>query len=151
MSLDGGFKSLLSRWFGEKKKKKEEDDGGKDSDDFIERNTLIKLSLKKGGQVSSQYYRVLGIFDKYYNKWFPEFEKDKKVTFNPQPGKKWKAYSERYKLLVRMMMKTQQLSEFEEVELKKDGKWSPKAVFRIVSLKDVLSVEMKLESSNDGW
>ena len=78
MSLDSGFKSLLSRWFGEKKKKKEEDDGGKDSDDFIERNTLIKLSLKKGGQVSSQYYRVLGIFDKYYNKWFPEFEKDKK-------------------------------------------------------------------------
>jgi len=51
---------------------------GKDSDDFIERETLIKLSLKKGGQVSSQYYRVLGIFDKYYNKWFVEFEKDKK-------------------------------------------------------------------------
>ena len=51
---------------------------------------------------------------------------------------------------MRMMKKTQQ-SEFEEVELKKDGKWSPKAVFRIVSLKDVLSVEMKLESSNDGW
>ena len=101
--------------------------------------------------MSSQYYRVLGIFDKYYNKWFPEFEKDKRVTFNPQPGKKWKAYSERYKLLVRMMIKTQQLSEFEEVELKKDGKWSPKAVFRIVSLKDVLSVEMKLESSNDVW
>ena len=49
-----------------------------------------------------------------------------------------------------MMKKTQQ-SEFEEVELKKDGKWSPKAVFRIVSLKDVLSVEMKLESSNDDW
>ena len=76
--------------------------------------------------------------------------KTKKVTFNSQPGKKWKAYSNKYKLLVRMMKKTQQ-SEFEEVELKKDGKWSPKAVFCIVSLKDVLSVEMKLESSNDGW
>ena len=61
-----------------KKKKKEEDDGGKDSDNFIERDTLIKLSLKKGGQVSSQYYRVLGFFDKYYNKWFVKFEKDKK-------------------------------------------------------------------------
>ena len=78
MSLNGGFKSLLSRWFGEKKKNKEEVDGGKDSDDFIERDTLIKLSLKKGGQVSSQYYRVLGIFNKYYNKWFVEFEKEKK-------------------------------------------------------------------------
>ena len=78
MSLDGGFKSLISRWFGEKKRKKEEDDGGKDSDDFIERDTLVKLSVKKGGQISSQYYRVLGIFDKYYNKWFVEFNKDKK-------------------------------------------------------------------------
>ena len=27
--------------------------------------------------------------------------------------------------------------------------WSPKAVFRVVSLVDVLSVETKLESSND--
>ena len=78
MSLDGGIKSLLSRWFVEKKKKKEEDDGGKESDNFIERDTLIKLSLKKGGQVSSQYSRVLGIFNKYYNKWFVESEKDKK-------------------------------------------------------------------------
>ena len=49
MSLDGGFKSLISRWFGEEKKKKEEDDGGKDSGDFIERDTLIKLNVKKGG------------------------------------------------------------------------------------------------------
>ena len=54
MSLDGGFKSLISRWFGEKKRKKEEDDGGKDCDDFIERDTLVKLSVKKGGQISSQ-------------------------------------------------------------------------------------------------
>ena len=49
-----------------------------------------------------------------------------------------------------MMIKTDQ-SEFEEVELEKNGKWSPKAVFRIVYLNDVLSVEMKLESTNDGW
>ena len=40
------------------------DDGGKDSGDFIERDTLIKLNVKKGGQISSQYYRVLKIFDK---------------------------------------------------------------------------------------
>ena len=49
-----------------------------------------------------------------------------------------------------MMVRTEQ-SEFEEGELEKNGKWSPKAVFRIVHLNDVLSVEMKLESSNDGW
>ena len=42
-------------------------------------------------------------------------------------------------------------SHYEEVELRKDGEWSPKAVFRIVSLADVLSVETKLESLNDVW
>ena len=35
--------------------------------------------------------------------------------------------------------------------VKKDSEWSPKAVFRVVSLADVLSVETKLESSNDIW
>ena len=150
MSLDGGFKSLISRWFGEKKRKKEEDGGGENSGDFIERDTLIKLSVKKGGQISSQHYRVLGIFDKSYNRWYVDFNKDKKVNFNPRPGKQWEAYSKKYKLLARMMIKTDQ-SEFEEVELEKNGKWSPKAVFRIVYLNDVLSVEMKLESSNDSW
>ena len=48
------------------------------------------------------------------------------------------------------MVRTEK-SEFEEVELEKNGKWSLKAVFSIVHLNDVLSVEMKLESSNDGW
>jgi hypothetical protein len=81
VSLDGGFKSLISRWFGEKKRKKEEDDGGKDSGDFIERDTLIKLNVKKGGQISSQHYRVLGIFDKSYNRWCVDFNKDKKSRF----------------------------------------------------------------------
>ncbi len=87
----------MSQWFGEKKKKKEKDDGGNDSDDVIEWGTLIKLSVKKGGQVTSRHYRVLGIFSKNYNKWFPEFEKDK-VTFNPQ-GKTWKAYSKKLQAL----------------------------------------------------
>ena len=51
----------------------------------------------------------------------------------------------------RGMMKNTMQSDFEEIELKKDGEWSPKVVFRILSLADVLSVEMKLESSNDSW
>ena len=46
-SMDGTFKSLISRWFGDKKKKKDEDDEGKDCQYFIKRDTLIKLSAKK--------------------------------------------------------------------------------------------------------
>ena len=146
--MAGAFKSLLSWWFGDKRKKKKEDDQGDDSDDFIERDTLIKLSVKKGGQTIIRNYRVLGIFSKHYNKWFVEFEQ-KQVVFNPQ-SKTWKIDSKKYKLLARMMKLTEQ-SDYEEVELRKDGEWSPKAVFRVVSLADVLSVESKLESSNDIW
>ena len=43
------------------------------------------------------------------------------------------------------MMKKASASSYEEVELKKDGNWSPKAVFHTVYLADVLSVETKLE------
>ena len=86
MSLGGGFKSLISWWFGKKKRKREEDDGGKDCDDFIERDTLVKLSVKEGGQISSQYCGLLGIFDKSYNRWFVDFKKDKIVSFSPRSG-----------------------------------------------------------------
>ena len=147
-SMDGRFKSLISRWFGDKKKKKDEEAEDKECQYFIERDTLIKLSVKKGGQVMVRNYRVLGIFSKHYNKWFPEFE-EKQVVFSPQ-STTWGTYSKKFKLLARMMKLTEQ-SDYEEVELKTDGEWSPKAVFRVVSLADVLSVETKLESSNDIW
>ena len=49
------------------------------------------------------------------------------------------------------MTKLTEQSEYEEVELKMDSEWSPNAVFRVVSLTDVLLVETKLESSNDIW
>ena len=148
-SMDGRFKSLISRWFGDKKKKKDEDDEGKECQYFIERDTLIKLSVKKGGQVMVRNYRVLGIFSKHYNKWFPEFE-EKQVVFSPQ-STTWGTYSKKFKLLARMMKLTEQ-SDYEEVELRKDGKWSPKTVFRVVSLTDGLSdEETKLEPSNDIW
>ena len=40
---------------------------------------------------------------------------------------------------------------YEEVKLEKTGEWSPKAVFRIVYMADVMSVEMELESEDDVW
>ena len=39
----------------------------------------------------------------------------------------------------------------QEVKLEKTGEWSPKAVFRIVYMADVMSVEMGLESEDDVW
>ena len=84
---------------------------------------------------------MLGIFSKYYNKWFVESEQ-KQVVFNPQ-SMPWKIGSKKYKLLARIMKLTEQ-SDYEEAELRKDGEWSQKAVFRVVSLTDALSVEKSL-------
>ena len=47
------------------------------------------------------------------------------------------------------MMEKTSASSYEEVELKKDVNWSPKAVFCNIYLADMLSVETKLEV--DEW
>ena len=46
-------------------------------------------------------------------------------------------------------MKKNGFKDFEDVDLKKDENWSSKAVFRNISLADVLSVVIKLDLSND--
>ena len=66
--MAGIFKLLLSRWFGSKKKNKKEDDKGKGSGELIQRDTLIKSSVRKGRHMIVWNYRVLGIFGKHYNK-----------------------------------------------------------------------------------
>lgn len=147
VSMAGGFKSLQARWFGQKKRKgNKKDEMDVEEVVWIERDTLIKMKYKRGQQESEHYYRVFGIFTKHSNKWFVELE-TKIVRFEPH-SKGWKTYSKKYKLQTRMMKKDS-FEDFEDVDLKKDGNWSSKAVFRNVSLADVLSVEIKLDSSTD--
>ena len=69
--------------------------------------------------------------------------------FNPLSMTR-KTDSKKYTLLARMMKLTEQ-SDYEKVNLRTNGEWSPKTVFRIVSLADLLSVETKFESLNDFW
>ena len=64
--------------------------------------------------------------------------------FNPLSMTR-KTDSKKYTLLARMMKLTEQSN------LRTNDKWSPKTVFRIVSLADLLSVETKFESLNDFW
>ena len=49
------------------------------------------------------------------------------------------------------MMKYAGPNIYEEVKLEKTGEWSPKAVYRIAFMADVMSVETKLESENSLW
>ena len=49
------------------------------------------------------------------------------------------------------MMKYAGPNTYDEVKLEKTGEWSPKAVYRIAFMADVMSVEAKLESEATLW
>ena len=40
---------------------------------------------------------------------------------------------------------------YDNVELIKDGSWSPKVVYRIATVKEVINVKEKVVSSNNVW
>jgi hypothetical protein len=79
------------------------------------------------------HYRVLAIFSKHYNKWFLHWDQDE-VLF--EKG------SKKFKVFARMVK--QEGSSWTDVELVKDGNWSPKFVFSIKSMCDIESVEGNL-------
>ena len=93
-------KSIVERWLA-----RPEDDGPMGDDPLvsrpvlIERDTIVMVDVKVGTGASrvtvADYYRVVNIFDKYYNKWFMSKEK----------SKKWKGEERKYKLEVRMLKK----------------------------------------------
>ena len=55
----------------------------------------------------------------------------------------------KYKIMVRMMEGAGE--GYDNVELTKDGIWSPKAVYRIATVKEVINVKEKVVSSNNVW
>ena len=135
------FKSLNARWFGITGAKKKVEESHGDEQVYIERDSLVKMKYKRGGDEHVCFYQVLCIFSKNYNKWFVHLDEEK-VPF-VQGSKK-------YKVLVRMM-KYAGPNTYDEVKLEKTGEWSPKAVYRIAFMADVMSVEAKLESEATLW
>ncbi len=77
-----------------------------------------------------EYYRVLAFFSKHYNKWFLHWDEDK-VLFDKS--------SKKFKVLATMVKK--EGSSWVDVDLVKGGNWSPKSVFSIKSMCDIISVE----------
>ena len=68
---DRNYKSLNARCFGFNKKNKEasEEDSRDDMEgEFIQRYTLVTIKFKRGQAETIEYYRVLAIFSKHYNK-----------------------------------------------------------------------------------
>ena len=144
ISSDSKSKSLNARWYGTKnetKKGKVTEDNNTGDGIFIERDSLVSLKVKRGKSESIHIYRVLSIFSKHSNKWLYHLAADK-IPFVEDSMKK-------YKIMVRMMEGAGE--GYDNVELTKDGIWSPKAVYRIATVKEVINVKEKVVSSNNVW
>ena len=111
-SLSHGRKhnSFLGRWFGTDHTKGTEDEivVATNSEVMIERDRLILSQIKNIAKVSMQAkYRVIGVYDKSYNKWFMAKENKKHwMSLSQQERKK-------YKVAIRMVedLGTESLSE----------------------------------------
>ena len=113
---DSKFMSLNQRWFSkaEKKDLKEDKNDGIDEekkDNFVERNRLVQMTCIQGRgrnrRETIEMYRVLAIFDKYYNKWFVSKD-DKKIWHVNYPKGK-------YKILARKLIKNGSIYEEEDI------------------------------------
>jgi len=116
---DGKYKSLQGHWFGSKKISandtagaNQDSHGVPDDKVYIGRDTLVKMKCKRGKTVSSEYYRVLGIYSKHYNKWFVHWDGDR-VEFKSELK-----YAKQYKLMMRMVKDGE---DIKELELERSG------------------------------
>ena len=68
------YNSCNQRWFTTKKKHESTvvlgEDGNAGEPVNVDRDTLVEFRCKRGGRETKEQYQVLGIFCKYYNKWF---------------------------------------------------------------------------------
>ena len=73
------YNSRNGRWFSQKATAEidnslpvleDGEDNGVEDVMLIKRDSLVHLNCKRGKAMSPEYYRVLGFFSKYYNKWW---------------------------------------------------------------------------------
>ena len=103
---------------------------------YIERDSLILLNCKRGGVSSIESYCVLYPFMKYYNKWYPADLDEGALKFA------WDKSSNKVCFLVRMM--NERGVSYEEVDLKKNGDFGTRNIFRICWMDEILDVLTKL-------
>ena len=101
----------------------------------IERDTLILLKCRRGTTDTVEHYRVLCPFTKYYNKWYAVGGVDKMKLV-------WKKGSNIVHFVVRMMR--ERGTSYEKMELKKNGEFRSRYIFRMRSMDEILDVKSKL-------
>jgi hypothetical protein len=130
VSGEGKDMSLHGRWFNAKKQAeaKANENGGDAGGQLIQRDRLIRLKAKCGKSKSIEYYRVLAIFSKRYNKWYLHWDEEKVGYI---------IGSMKFKVMARMVVR--QNNRFKEVDLVAGGDWSPKNVYALRYFSDILS------------
>ena len=134
-------KSLLGRWM---EKSALPNKGGSDTagngnvNDFvIERDTVVSCDITTGrGQATttiSKDYRVLGVYDKFYNKWFMTSEKKHWGVLMKEDRKKL------FKMAIRMM-ETGSIEDYDDVALD-DEDYKLKDICRVIDGNDIVEVK----------
>ena len=130
--------SLLGRWM---ERPTATDNSNEPSMDenavYIERDSVVVCKVKSGNGRNSpmimKNFRVLGLYDKYYNKWFMTGEKKAWTEAMTDEKKK------KYKMAVRMMEEGT-YEEYDDVALD-DNTYNLKDVCKIVDGSEIMAVK----------
>ena len=97
---------------------------------------MVDVKTGRGAATSivSKHYRVVTIYDKYYNKWL----------IAKESVKKWKEESTTFKLDIRMLNKDI-LDEYTDVELVDHDLYKRHDVYRTINDSNIVGVVGKLE------
>lgn len=139
---DHKVKSIRDRWFSQKHRSdnntSESKEGRIEDGVYIKRDSLIQLKCKRGkSHESIEYYRVLGFFFKYYNKWYMSL--DNKFLWSAD-----KTQMKNARVMGRLM--EQSGAAFKEVKLEKDGANGPQHVYCIKNINEIEGVPLELDN-----
>ena len=140
MSLIRKGKSLVQRWLTKPTNAKEPSDKFEVGDVLIERDVVVLVDVKVGsGSAASVVplsYRVVDIYDKYYNKWF--------MSKSKHPVKIWNKEEKQYKLKLRLLHKNA-VNEYSDVGLCDTSTYEKASICKIIESKMIVNVVGKLE------
>ena len=110
-------------------------------DTLIERDDVVLVNVKVGRGASASTvalpYRVVDIYDKYYNKWF--------MSKSKSPVKNWRKEPKPYKLKLRMLEKDAVLV-YCDVGLCDNSTFGKESICKIIEEKMIVSVVGKLDA-----
>ena len=136
-------KSLTSRWLEKSSSGKNDISNSKESDSFIERDTVVSITVKLGrgsfARSTVCLYRVLSVYDKFYNKWLLTDEKKKWSSTMDEKEKK------KYKFVARMIEKDG-VEEYDDVSLDGGDHYKPNDVCFVADGSAIIAILGKLES-----